>query len=187
MGNKDYIFKNAFVFVESGNLKNDLYRAFKDEIGYMLENKHKIYFQELCEKYSKDEEYYKDLTDLMYRLKVVMQDSDVTSLKDYLEDYKFQVKIGAIGKTEQEKLKFTILTLRKFDEELDKFAYDIIQKVQDYGIEKKYGVYYIIQEFFKLKDKKLFSNFQEFLDKIYSILFETLKLKYGEKKYGKKI
>lgn len=187
MEEKDYIFKNAFVFVESGNLKNDLYRALKDEIGYMLEVKHKVYFDELCEKYSKEEEYYKDLTDLLYRLKNVMLDSDTTSLKDYLEDYKFQVKIGAIKKLEEDKLKFSILTLRKFDEELDKFAYDIIGKVQDNNLETKYGVYHLIKNYFKLNDKKLYGRFEEFLDNIYGIIFETLKLKYGEKKYGKKI
>lgn len=187
MEEKDYIFKNAFVFVESGNLKNDLYRAFKDEIGYFLEAKHKVYFKELCEKFSKDEQYYKDLTDLLYRLKNVMQDSDTTSLKDYLEEYKFQVKIGAIGKAEESKMQFSILTLRKFDEELDKFAYDVIERAQDKGLETKYGVYHLLKDYFKLEDKKLYNKFEDFLDNIYSIVFETLKLKYGEKKYGKKI
>jgi len=187
MEEKDYIFKNAFVFVESGNLKNDLYRAFKDEIGYMLEAKHKVYFDELCEKYSKDEEYYKDLTDLLNRLKNVMQDADTTSLKDYLEEFKFQIKIGAIGKLEEEKMKFSILTLRKFDEELDKFAYDVMGKTQEYGLEQKYGVYHLIKNYFKLDCGKMYKSFDEFLAQIYSIVFETLKLKYGEKKYGKKV
>ena len=187
MEKKDYIFKNAFVFVESGNLKNDLYRAFKDEIGYMLEEKYKIYFKELCEKYSKDEAYYKDLTDLLDRLKKVMQDTDTTSLKDYLEDYKFQIKIGAIGKIEEEKMKFSIQCIRKFDEELDKFAYNVMEIAENHEIERKYGVYYILREYFKLKENKLYETFEEFLDKIYSIVFETLKIKYGEKKYGKKI
>lgn len=182
----NYIFKNAFVFVESGNLKSDLYRAMKDEIGYMLEKKYDQYFKTICEDSSKNNEYYKDLVDLLSKLKGVMLDSEITSIKEYFEDYKFQVKVGIYKPEDEKKMFYAFDALRKFDDTITNFAYEIMEKAHNLNFEKKYGVFHIIKQYFNMKDGKKYNSFQEFLDYIYSLVFETLKLKYGDKEYGKK-
>lgn len=182
----NYIFKNSFVFVESGNLKSDLYRAMKDEIGYMLEKKHDQYFKTICEDPSKNIDYYKDLVDLLAKLKSVMLDSDITSIKEYFEDYKFQVKVGIYKQEDEKKMFYAFDALRKFDDVITKFAYEIMEKAYNLNFEKKYGVFHIMKQYFNMKENKMYNSFQEFLDYIYSLVFETLKLKYGDKEYGKK-
>ncbi len=182
---EEYVFKNSFVFMESGNLKMDLCRAMKDEIGYMCERKHAIYFNEYCEM-QEDNQFYGDVADILNKIKNVMLDPTITSLKEYFEYYKFQVNIGLISKKEEKNMSLPLICLRQFDDHITNLAYDIVASTHKNDFVTKYGVFSIIRQYFEIEENKKYTNFYEFLDKIYSIIFQTIKLKYGDEN-GKKL
>lgn len=182
---KEYVFKNSFVFMESGNLKVDLCRAMKDEIGYMCEKKHALYFNEYCEM-KKDNQFYGDFAEILNRLKNILLDPTINSLKEYFEYFKFQVNIGLISKQEEEQMKLPLICLRQFDDLITNLAYDIVASTHKHGFITRYGVFSVIRQYFETDENKNYGNFYDFLDKIYSIIFQTIKLKYGDTN-GKKL
>lgn len=174
----EYVFKNSFVFMETGNLKVDICRAMKDEIGYMCENKHKLYLKEFCEMQTNNM-FYGDVADMLNRLKNILLDSSVNSLKEYFEYYKFQVNIGLINESEQEKMKLPLLCLRQFDDIINDLAYDIVAATVEHNFVTKYGVFAVITQYFEKVANKKHVSIIAFLDTVYAIIFETIKIKYG--------
>lgn len=178
-----YVFKNSFMFVESSNLPNDIYMAFKDEIGYFLDGKYSVYLNEYCSTFEKGlSDFYRHFTEVLSKLTFILKDSTVVNMRQYVED-SIRYSFNTIKKAETNVCN-TIL--REFDQLLSQLAFDIVKECRELGIETKRGVFSVINQYFEKSETKKFSNPPDVLEGCYGIVYETIRMLYGGRVGGKK-
>ncbi len=173
-----YIFRNAFIFMESGKLSDDLYRVLKDEISYMLDAKYILYMDKIYDTIDIDEgKFYAYIASVIKKVNIPLADSSVVDLDDYISAFN-----GMVKSTE---LSATLLILRLLQSEISRLVYHILSSNSEQGITKKYGIFAYINSYFE-GDNAMYDSVEQFLNKCYDIVFDNAKLNYGGFSYGKK-
>lgn len=173
-----HIFRNAFVFMESGDVVTDLYRVFKDEISYLLDNKYVLYMDKLYDIIDYDEsKFYTYFASVLKKVNLPLSDSTVENLDDYIN--------GFNGMNKSLELRSTLLILRLLQNEVNKLVFDIVEKNTQHEIDKKHGIFVYINGYFECEDR-MYESVQSFLNKCYDIVYTNAKLNYGGFSYGKK-
>lgn len=178
----DYQFKSEFNFIESGNLKDDIFNVVKCELSVFLHDKYKVYLDCFCEEDDiKIAKYYSEYYQLLNRLSIVLKDKSITNLNDYVYSFSAMSK----GNTSNSSELNTFLTiLREFNTLINLFCYDIINSVKNKNVaEKSRSVFGIVRKYFKEHQNLSFENV---LESLYNITYRNMRLKYKENKYGKK-
>lgn len=181
-----HIFKNSVMFMESGNLRNDLYRAFKDELMYLLETKYRVYLDEYCLTYDRNlSAFYKVISWALQKLVFIMQDSTLTNLRSYVDDYN-RTPIQLIDQSTKKQMAPVLTILREFDIILSKLVFDIMIECNENNIQTRYGVFSIINQYFEKCKEREYSSVDDVLEKCYGVVYETIRLSYGGTANGKK-
>lgn len=178
----DYEFKSEFNFIESGNLKDDIFVVIKSELSVFLHEKYKIYLDCFCEEEDiKIAKYYSEYYQLLNRLSIVLKDKTITNLNDYVYSYSAMSKGNTVNNSE---LNTFLTVLREFNTLINLFCYDIITSVRSKNVSiKSRSVFSIIRNYFKEHKEK---SFEALLESLYNITYRNMRLKYKENKYGKK-
>lgn len=185
MENTEYIYKNAFMFMESGELSVDLYRAIKDEISYMVEAKYKVYMDKLCDATDiKDNQFYSDFVEVLHKVEIILMNSKVTNLKKYIGEYFETAKLLQEKPSVMTKTVMTSLGL--FDSLINKLVYSIMVKVNNKEIKADKGVYSVLNTYFGDNDYKIYVGMQDFLEECYGTIYDATRINYGGFVYGKK-
>lgn len=185
MENTDYIYKNAFVFNETGELHADLYCAIKDEIGYMVDAKYKVYMDKLCMTTDVEaSEFYSTYVDILHKVDVIMMNSKITDLNDYVQSYQSTAKL--LKENISMATKTIMTTLKLFDSDIQSLVIAIMTKVNLNEIKTDRGVYSVLSQYFSTDEYRTYKGMQDFLDQCYGTLYDATQINYGGKVYGKK-
>ncbi len=173
-----HVFRNMFVFMESGKLHDDLYAVIKDELAYVLDNKYSIYMDKIFDVIGSEEgKFYTYFASVLKKVSLPLGDGTVENLDDYVKGFDGMPRSG--------ELKATLLILTLIQQEITRLCYDIISVNTEARVSKKLGIFAYINEY--LKDpKRSYVSIESFLNKCYNIVYDNAKLHFGGLVYGKK-
>lgn len=158
--------------------------ALKDELGYFLEEKHKIYLNEFCTAFEKNlSDFYRKFSEVLKKLAFPLKDSTVVNLRQYVED---SIKYSDMDFSNKNVRNISNTILREFDKSLSQLAFDIVSVTRQQRWETKHGVFSVINKYFDWDGDKKYDSVTEFLESCYGDVYENIRMLFGGMVYGKK-
>lgn len=184
---KYYNFRNDTSFIESGNLRKDLYTAIKQEVGYFILDKYKVYMDKMCETFEdKLSSFYGDIASILLKLKQSLLDEKISDLSNYVEYLRKDFNPRLYSESSARNTSIMIMCLDKIDILLNRLVYDIINKQEINKLSTSRGIFVLINQYFEKADNPIFESFGEFVDNCYGIVYENVRITRKDMIYGKK-